>query len=115
METKQAAVALRALSHQKRLDLYRLLVRRGPQGHAAGELAQKLDLAPPILSFHARALVQAGLVERRSAGRLSIYSANFGRMRALVDFLSAECCTQADAGCASDCVPAALIRKRRRA
>jgi arsenate reductase len=102
------------LSHGKRLELYRLLVRRGPQGHGAGELAQKLGVAPPILSFHVKSLLQSGLVERQVVGRQSIYSANFARMRELVDFLSAECCSQADAGCATDCVPAALIRKRRR-
>jgi ArsR family transcriptional regulator, arsenate/arsenite/antimonite-responsive transcriptional repressor len=115
METKSAAAAMAALSHEKRLDLYRLLVRRGPQGHAAGVLAEKLGIAPPILSFHAKALVQAGLVESRYEGRQNIYMANFALMKSLVDFLSAECCTQADAGCATSCVPAAAIRRRRRA
>src|SRR5262245_15029501 len=114
METKVATNAMAALSHEKRLDLYRLLVRRGPQGYPAGVLAEKLEVAPPILSFHARALVQAGLVESRHEGRQNIYTANFALMRSLVDFLGAECCSQADAGCATDCVPAAAIRRRRR-
>lgn len=115
METKKAAAALSALSHEKRLDLYRLLVRRGPQGWSAGVLAEKLGVAPPILSFHAKALEHAGLVECRTEGRNSIYTANFGAMTALVGFLSAECCSNADAGCATDCIPAAAMRRRKRA
>ena len=103
-----------ALSHEKRLDLYRLLVRRGPQGYPAGVLAEKLGVAAPILSFHAKALVQAGLVESRYEGRQNIYTANFELMHSLVDFLGAECCSQADADCATSCVPAAATRKKRR-
>jgi ArsR family transcriptional regulator len=114
METKDAADAMAALSHEKRLDLYRLLVRRGPQGHPAGVLADKLGIAAPILSFHAKALVQVGLVESRYEGRQNIYMANFTLMHALVDFLGAECCSQADAGCAASCVPAAAVRRKRR-
>jgi DNA-binding transcriptional ArsR family regulator len=115
MQTINAAAAMTALGHAKRLDLFRLLVKRGPQGWPAGVLAEKLEIAPPILSFHAKTLEQAGLIESRAEGRHNIYSANFGAMTALVGFLSAECCSQADAGCATDCVPAAAIRKRKRA
>ena len=115
MKSYDAAAAMAALGHETRVELYRLLVRRGPQGHAAGVLAEKLGIAPPILSFHAKALEQAGLVESHYEGRNNIYTANFRTMGALVDFLSAECCSKADAGCATDCVPAAAIRRRRRA
>lgn len=115
MQIKQAAAALSALGHEKRLALYRLLVRRGPQGWPAGVLAEKLDIAPPILSFHAKALEQAGLVQSHAEGRHNIYTANFAAMTALVGYLSAECCTQADGNCATDCIPAASIRRRRRA
>jgi DNA-binding transcriptional ArsR family regulator len=115
METTTAAAALAALSHEKRLALFRLLVQRGPQGWSAGVLAEKLGIAPPILSFHAKALAQVGLIGSRSEGRNKLYTANFSAMTALVDFLGAHCCSQADAGCATDCVPAAAIRKRRRA
>ena len=102
-----------ALSHETRLELYRLLVKRGPQGWPAGMLAQKLGVAAPILSFHAKALENAGLVESRAQGRQNIYTANFSAMTALVDFLSAECCSQADDSCATNCVPAAAIQRRR--
>jgi ArsR family transcriptional regulator len=115
MKMSAAAAAMTALGHETRLELFRLLVRRGPQGHPAGVLAGKLGVAAPILSFHARALQQAGLIECRADGRHNIYSANFNAMAALVDFLSAACCSQADASCATDCIPAAAIRRRKRA
>lgn len=115
MESKKAVAALAALSHEKRLELYRLLVRRGPQGYTAGVLAQRLGVAPPILSFHARALLQAGLLEGQEQGRHRLYTANFTAMRQLVDYLSEECCAQADAGCATSCLPAPSIRRRKRA
>ena len=115
MKMNAAVAALAALAHETRLNLYRTLVRRGPQGWPAGVLAEKLGIAPPILSFHAAALERAGLVERQADGRRNIYSANFKTMSEVVGFLSNECCGDADAGCATDCIPAATIRRRKRA
>ncbi len=113
MKSKDVVTALTALGHETRLEIYRLLIKRGPQGYAAGILADKLGIAPPILSFHAKTLQHAGLVESRAEGRFQFYTANFQQMSALVDFLSAECCSQADESCAKDCIPAAAIRKRK--
>lgn len=115
MKSSDAVAALTALGHEKRLGIYRLLVKRGPQGYAAGVIADKLGIAAPILSFHAKALEHAGLVQSRQDGRFQFYTANFATMSALVGFLSDECCSQADNGCATDCVPAAAIRKRKSA
>jgi ArsR family transcriptional regulator len=114
MESKEVISALAALSHEKRLAIYRLLVQRGPQGLPAGVIAEKVGIAPPILSFHAKSLEHAGLVSSRQEGRFQLYTANFDTMSALVGFLTDECCTQADDACAKDCIPAASIRKRNR-
>jgi DNA-binding transcriptional ArsR family regulator len=115
MQSRKIAAALSALGHVTRLELFRLLVQRGPQGWPAGVLAEKLGVAPPILSFHAKALAHVGLIESRSEGRNKLYTANFRAMTVLVEFLGTQCCAQADAGCATDCVPAASLRRRRRA
>lgn len=115
MKITAAAEAMTALGHVTRLQLFRQLVRRGPQGWPAGVLASRLGVAPPILSFHAKALERAGLIESHAEGRLNIYTANFAAMQALVNFLGDECCSQADAGCATDCLPAAAIRRKARA
>ncbi|MEO8313803.1 MAG: helix-turn-helix domain-containing protein [Pseudomonadota bacterium] len=115
MKISTAVAALAALSHEKRLAIYRMLVQRGPQGYAAGVMARRLGVAAPILSFHAKVLEQADLVQSRQEGRFQFYTVNFAAMSALVGFLSAECCAQADDGRATDCMPAVAIRMRKRA
>jgi DNA-binding transcriptional ArsR family regulator len=92
MESKQAVQALGALAQDTRLGIYRLLVQAGPQGLAAGSIAEKLDLAPATLSFHLAGLTRAGLAQSRQEGRFVIYSADFQAMNALVGYLSENCC-----------------------
>ena len=92
METKQAVKALSALAQDTRLGIFRLLVQAGPEGMAAGQIGEKLDLAPATLSFHLAGLTRAGLAQSRHEGRFVIYSADFQAMNALVGFLSENCC-----------------------
>ena len=92
METKQAVQALSALAQDTRLGIYRLLVQAGPEGMAAGQVGEKLDLAPATLSFHLAGLTRAGLARSRQEGRFVIYSADFQAMNALVGYLSENCC-----------------------
>jgi DNA-binding transcriptional ArsR family regulator len=101
MKHAHALVALAALAHEHRLRLYRLLVRRGSAGLPAGELAERLGIAPSSLSFHVQQLRRAGLVNQRRAGRLVHYAADFAVMRGLVDYLSAHCCEDSGELCAS--------------
>lgn len=91
-----AVEALAALAQPTRLEVFRLLVRRGPAGARAGAIATELDLAPATLSFHLSALRHAGLVECEPAGRERIYRAAFERMHGLVDYLTENCCGGAD-------------------
>ncbi len=92
MESKIAIAALGALAHDTRLGLYRLLVQAGPEGMAAGTLAETLGVPPSSLSFHLNDLMHAGLIEQRRAGRHLFYAADFARMNALVGFLTENCC-----------------------
>lgn len=90
---KDAAVALlESLASGVRLDVYRLLVRKGPEGLVASEIAAALDLPPTNLSFHFKALVQAGLLTVKQEGRFQRYRPNLSLMRDLVAYLTAECC-----------------------
>lgn len=90
---KDAAVALlESLASGVRLDVYRLLVRKGPEGLVASEIAAALDLPPTNLSFHFKALVQAGLLTVKQEGRFQRYRPNLSLMRDLVTYLTAECC-----------------------
>ncbi len=92
METTQAVQSLGALAQETRLGIFRLLVQAGPEGMAAGQIGEKLDLAPATLSFHLAGLTRAGLARSRQEGRFVIYSADFQAMNALVGYLSENCC-----------------------
>jgi len=100
METTQAVQSLGALAQETRLGIFRLLVQAGPEGMAAGQIGEKLDLPPATLSFHLAGLTRAGLAQSRQEGRFVIYSADFQAMIALVGFLSENCCG------GRDCAPA---------
>ncbi|PLZ02680.1 transcriptional regulator [Burkholderia sp. WAC0059] len=95
MDSNLVVRALGALAHDSRLAIFRALVVAGPDGLAAGEIAQRLGLAPSSLSFHLKDLSHADLVKSRQDGRFVIYTANFGAMNALVGFLTENCCAGA--------------------
>jgi DNA-binding transcriptional ArsR family regulator len=92
MEMKDAVAALGALAQDSRLEVFRLLVRTGPEGLAAGEIAGRLKVAPATLSFHLAQLRHAGLVTMRRDGRSLIYSADYDGMNGLMSFLTENCC-----------------------
>ena len=88
----QVVKALSALAQPTRLAIFRLLVERGPDGMAAGQVAEKLKVSPATLSFHFRTLSHAGLVESRQEGRFIYYAANFAVMNNMVAYLTENCC-----------------------
>src|SRR5271156_7129885 len=92
MENTDAVTALAALAQDNRLDVFRLLVKAGPEGMPAGEIATALSLAPNTLTFHFDRLRGAGLVTVRRDGRSMIYAARFDTMNALLAFLTENCC-----------------------
>lgn len=92
MEIKEAVVALSALAQESRLAVFRLLVKAGDDGYAAGEIAKKLDISSATLSFHLKELAHAGLVNSRKDGRSIIYSLNSQGINCLMGFLIEDCC-----------------------
>ena len=114
MKAKEAITALSALASESRLEVYRLLVKRGPEGYTPSELAARLDIPAPTLSFHLKGLVQAGLVVSRREARNLFYSPNFERMNALVGFLTENCCSLADQARGSSCEPASVSAQSRK-
>lgn len=92
MNEEQAVAALAALSQPARLRAFRLLVAAGPDGLPAGAIAEALRLAPSGLSFHLRGLERGGLVRAERRGRHIHYSVAVPRMRALLGFLTEDCC-----------------------
>jgi arsenate reductase len=92
MDVGQAASGFMALGQETRLDLMRALLAAGPSGLAAGDIAARLGVPASTLSFHLRALEQAGLVAATRHGRSLIYAPQIAALRALVAFLAEACC-----------------------
>lgn len=92
MKPYQVVKALAALAQPTRLAMYRLLVARGPEGMAAGQVAEKLKVSPATLSFHFKTLSHAGLLDNRQDGRFVYYAANFAVMNGMVAYLTENCC-----------------------
>ncbi|MFA6114439.1 MAG: metalloregulator ArsR/SmtB family transcription factor [Sphingomonas sp.] len=92
MQLPIAVEALSALAHASRLAVFRLLVRAGAEGMAAGDIAREVGALPNTLSTHLTILGHTGLIRSRREGRSIIYSADYDRMRDLLGFLVADCC-----------------------
>jgi len=102
MKIEAAVVSLAALAQQSRLELFRLLVKRGPDGYTPNEIGEKLDIPGSTLSFHLKELVNAGLIKARKEGRFIYYSPDFSAVNGLMDFLTEHCCSLSDSDC---CAP----------
>lgn len=92
MELKIAIDALQSLAQETRLNVFRALVKAGPDGLTPGEIAADLDVPAPTLSFHLNHLRHAGLITCRQSGRSLWYSVAFGQVQALLAFLMEDCC-----------------------
>jgi DNA-binding transcriptional ArsR family regulator len=108
MKLDAAVGMLAALAHRSRLAVFRLLIEAGPDGRAAGAIAEAIGVAPATLSFHLKELARAGLVESRQDGRSVIYSLRFAQVAELMTFLAEDCCGGAPCG-----LPAAFESGRR--
>ena len=115
MKSQDVVAALGALAQESRLAVFRLLVRRGPQGYTPGELAVRLGIPAPTLSFHLKELQRVGLVLVQREGRFLNYTANFPQMNELLGFLTENCCSLSDETCETTCQPAAARQTRKRA
>lgn len=99
MRSSQVVTALSALAQPTRLAIFRLLVERGPEGVAAGQVAEKLKVSPATMSFHFKTLNHAGLIESRQEGRFVYYAANFVVMNNMLAYLTENCCAGDPAAC----------------
>ena len=114
MKASEAVAALGALAQESRLAVFRLLVKRGPTGYTPGELAEKLEIPAPTLSFHLKELQRVGLVRVLRDGRYLNYTASFPLMDDLLGYLTENCCSLADDAGGSVCRPATAVRNQRK-
>jgi DNA-binding transcriptional ArsR family regulator len=103
MKSIDAVNRLYALAQESRLAVFRLLVQKGPDGLCAGDISDKLGLAPATLSFHLKELSNAGLLKSWQEGRFVYYAPDFKAMNALLGYLTENCCagSKTAPGCAS--------------
>ncbi len=113
MERQAATQIFECLSSGIRLDAYRLLIRQGPEGMVAGQIASALDIPANTASFHLKTMTQAGLLSVQQESRFQRYRANVPLMLDLIAYLTEECCAGNPEQCvdlrtASSCPPAVL-------
>lgn len=109
MDAAAVIRALGALAQEHRLAVFRRLVEAGPDGLAAGALAEAVGVPASSMSFHLAQLSNAGLIGQRRQGRSIIYAADYAVMNGLMAYLTENCC--GGAACTGDglaaCTPAA--------
>ncbi len=113
MEISTAVGALSALAQESRLKVFRLLVRQGQAGMAAGDIARALSVPNNTMSSHLATLSRAGLISSRKESRSVIYAVDLEGTRALLSYLLEDCCRGKPDLCAplveatlSSCCPA---------
>ena len=99
MNINNATLALKALAHETRLQIFRQLVQAGPEGLCVADLATRLNAeANGSFSFHLKELSNAGLIRSRQASRFIYYSANYPAMNELLGYLTEHCCAGQSCG-----------------
>ncbi|MBB5577857.1 MULTISPECIES: ArsR/SmtB family transcription factor [Rhizobium] len=105
MDQRQVLAVFSALSQETRLQIVRLLLVTGPDGMAAGALAERLEVSPSNISFHLKELEHSGLVDAERQSRSIIYTANYEALGGLIRFLMEDCCS----GHPEICAPAVEV------
>jgi len=109
MKQDQAIDAFAALAQTSRMDIFRLLVRKGPEGLLAGEISRALKIVPSTLSGHLSVMKRAGLLRATRQQREICYAANLLVVNDLVGFLLADCCN----GQLDDCAAVTTLTGRK--
>ncbi|MER9108550.1 MULTISPECIES: metalloregulator ArsR/SmtB family transcription factor [unclassified Mesorhizobium] len=99
MDKKHTLNALAALGQETRLDVFRLLLRAGPEGIPAGGIATRLDTIQNTMSAHLKVLAHAGLIRPERDGRTVRYVADMTGLRDLLAYLMEDCCNGAPELC----------------
>lgn len=92
MELSEAVAALSALAQEHRLRVFRLLIREGPRGMPAGEVAARIGVPPSTLSHHLAYLERARLLRSWRVERRIFYAVDIEGTRLLLAFLTEDCC-----------------------
>ena len=117
MESENAILALAALAQSTRLEVFRLLVKREPEGLAAGDIARALAVPQNTMSSHLSILSRAGLVSSQRCSRSIVYRADLTHLQAVMLFMLRDCCDGRPEICApvmESLAPCCLPAKKKR-
>ncbi|WP_428129893.1 ArsR/SmtB family transcription factor [Candidatus Binatus soli] len=89
---KEFVSQLSALGQSGRLEIFRLLVRAGPQGTCVDEIKRRVKMPGSTLSHHLDALTRCGLLTAHRAGRFIYYAVNWPKAAKLIRFMTEDCC-----------------------
>ena len=92
MNYTQFVALFSALAHDLRLAVFRLLMRAGPNGLRAGDIAKSLGVPPSTLSAHLSQMAQAGLLRSTRQSQQIIYAVDVEGTRRLITYLTEDCC-----------------------
>jgi len=92
MREEQAIDALLGMAHVHRMRIFKLLIRRGASGLAAGEIAEQVRISRSNLSFHLAQMERAGLLRSWRRHRNVFYAVDLDGMRRLMTYLTEDCC-----------------------
>jgi len=92
MDKKQSLSAFDALSQETRLDVFRLLIKVGPEGMTAGDIGEHLAVRQNTMSANLAVLSRAGLIRSVREGRSIRYFSDLDGVRGLLEFLMEDCC-----------------------
>lgn len=97
MEIACYADMFAAIGTEARLTIMRLLLAAHPDGLVVGDIQAEMEIPGSTLSHHLEKLRHEGLVDVRREGTFLWYRANTEKLRELLQFLYAECCTRSKA------------------
>ena len=92
MDDAKFIEAFAALAQEHRLQVFRLLMREGPNGLPAGEIAKAIKVPPSTLSTHLAQMARAGLLRATRRQRQIFYATDMNGTRELIDYLTQDCC-----------------------
>ena len=96
MQIDDAATILAKIGNPTRLRIVRLLVRAGDEGLPVGAIQKQLDIPGSTLTHHIGHLKSAGVIRQERQQATLICRMEYNVLRELVDFLTAECCSDID-------------------
>jgi len=93
MKLEDAANILAKIGNPTRLKIVRMLVRAGDAGLPVGQIQKQLQIPGSTLTHHIAHLKSAGVIHQQRQQATLICTMEYQLLQDLVDYLTAECCS----------------------